>query len=347
MSVCYVDCPTRNVSTQCVIVKLSPELRNALPVRRSSSSSSVASANRTLPDALTLALIAPHTLLYCESPKELRDWRLYTGVESTQKSGGLKLHERYISDSFSCCGPRGVWGSTSPHTGTYVHESSCPFHADFVVFILKPELTDQLKDVLTIPCLPSLDESHFSQALHSVNHYLSLIQRGPSGAAETYRVLLKPPSPLSGNDLSIEDQMAAYNEMSRPQYTCGRSDSRAGAAVVYFDSNTPDNALVLAAMHLYSRRDDEIFTYCAISLPAIFHSIAGQTSNVKLCTVSDSVNRGHLQLGAIYNIAMLSRTLNFQSTRKSLENLVLYCNHHKLSCGARINSFLSVMHVAK
>ena len=280
VSVCYLDCPTRNVSSQCVIVKLSPELRSALPIRRSSSSSSVArSASRTPPsDPLTLALIAPHTFLYCESPKELRDWRLYTGVESTQKSGGLRLHERYVSESFTCCGPRGVWGSTPPHRGTYVHENSCPFQADFAVFVLKQELTDQLKDVLTIPSLPSLGEGRFSQALRTGNHYLSLIQRGPSGAAETHRVLLKPPSSLSRNDPSIEDQMAAYNETSRLQYTCGHSDSRSGAAVVYFDSDTPDIALVLAAMHLYSRRDDEIFTHCAISLPAIFHTIAGQTS---------------------------------------------------------------------
>lgn len=132
-----------------------------------------------------------------------------------------------------------------------------------------------MKDVLTIPCIPSLDEALFSYALRSGNHYLSLIQRGPSGASETHRVLLKPPSSLSGNDLSIEDQMAAYHESSHLQYTCGHTISPSGAAVVYFDSDTPDNALVLCAMHLYSRRDDEAFTHCGISLPAIFHAIAG------------------------------------------------------------------------
>ena len=279
VSVCYLECPARDVSCQCIVARLSSELRNSLPVHGSSFSGGDGG-----PVALTLALIAPHTFLYCESPRELREWRLHTGTDAGgHKTGGyLKLHEKHVSDFFTCCGPRGVWGGTSTHTGTYIDENSCPFHANFVVFVLKPELADQLKDALTIPSLPSLDETRFLQVLSSGNYYLSLIQRDLSGVAESHRILLKPPSSSSsssssaGSELSIDERIAAYGETSRLQYTCGHSDSSSGAAVVYFDPETPDNALVLAAMNLYSRRDDEVFTHCGVSLPAIFHAIAGE-----------------------------------------------------------------------
>jgi hypothetical protein len=273
VSVCFLENTSSNATCQCVVAKLSPELRHALRIRNSSSSSS-----RDGAASLTLVLIAPHTFLHYENPRELREWRMYTGADVSHKSspgGGLRLHDRYVSDFFTCCGPRGVWHSSSAHVGTYIEENSCPFQANFTVLVLKRELADQLREVLTIPSLPSLDEGSFSQALRCRNHYLSLIQREPSGVAETHKVLLKPPSSLAANDLTVEDSIAAYTETSHLQYTCGYSDSRSGAAVVYFDSYTPDNRLVLAAIHLYSRRDDEVFTHCGISLPAIFHAIAG------------------------------------------------------------------------
>lgn len=251
---------------QCVIVKLSPELGSALHFEDRHS--------------MTLALIAPHTHLHLSNPKELREWRMQTGADSVHKSAGLKLNERYISHFYTCCGPHGVWGGSEIHTGKYIDENSCPFHANFTVLVLKPELTDQLKDELTIPYLPSLNENHFSQALHSGNLYFTLIKREESGVSEAHKVLLKRPSSLVGNELSIEERITAYAETAQVQYTCGHvsffDDKCAGAGVVYFDQTTPDNALMLAAVHLYSRRDDEEITHCGISLPAIFHAIAGE-----------------------------------------------------------------------
>lgn len=227
---------------------------------------------------MILALIAPHTFLQYTDPKELREWRMQTGAETLHKhkTSGLALHERYFSHFYTCCGPQGVWGGSKIHKRAYINENSCPFKSDFTVLILKPELTDQIKDVLTIPTLPSLDENIFSQALRSGNHYFSLIKRDRSGSTETHKVLLKAPTSQASNDLAIEDSIQAYNAISQLQYTCGYGESNAGAGVVYFDSTTPDNALVVAAVHLYSRRDDEVFTHCAISLPAIFHAIAGE-----------------------------------------------------------------------
>ena len=274
VSVCHLDCPARNISCQGTIVRLSPDLVSALPLRRSSSSCREAQPEAS---ALTLALVAPHTFLYCDSQRELRDWKLRTGPD---KVASLRLHERHVSHFFTCCGPHGVWGGTFPHRGSYIDENSCPFQADFIVFVLKPDLTDQFRDVFTIPSLPSLDETQFSHVLSRGNHFLSLIQREVSGVVKTHRVLPKsspsPSSSLPGTNLSIEEGIAAYNESTRLQYTCGNTELCSGAAVVYFDSETPDNALVVAAMHLYSRRDDEIFIHCGISLPAIFHAIAGE-----------------------------------------------------------------------
>jgi hypothetical protein len=81
------------------------------------------------------------------------------------------------------------------------------------------------------------------------------------------------------NDQSVADRITAYIETSLLQYTCGHVGffdvTSAGAGIVYFDQTTPDNALMLVAIHLYSRHDDEEITHCAISLPAIFHAIAG------------------------------------------------------------------------
>ena len=267
VSVCHLDCQSRNLSCQSVVIKLSPEIMHALRIHSDSQSS------------LTLALVAPHTkFLHYSNPRELREWRMQTGTDSGihGKSLSIKLHERYISHFYTCCGPQGVWSDSAVHTGTYIDENTCPFKADFVVLILKKELTDQLKDVLTIPSLPSLDEITFLQALRSGNHFFSLIQREKLGGSETHKVLLKPPSAISGTDIAIDNRITAYNETSRIQYTCGYGDvASPGAGVVYFDPTTPDNALVLAAIHLYSRRDDDIITLCGISLPAIFHAIAG------------------------------------------------------------------------
>ena len=230
---------------------------------------------------MLLALVAPHTFLCYSNPRELREWRLQTGADSIHKTGGLKLHERYVSHFYTCCGPHGVWGGREIHRGRHVSEDSCPFQANFTVLVLKRELTDHLKDVLTIPSLPSLEENVFSQALRSGNHYFTLIQRGPMGESEAHNVLLKRPSSLTGNDLSVADRITAYMETSLLQYTCGHVGffdvTSAGAGVVYFDQTTPDNALILAAIHLYSRHDDEEITHCAISLPAIFHAIAGES----------------------------------------------------------------------
>ena len=268
VSVCHLECQGRSVCCQCVIIKLSSQLKVALRL------------NGDSPSSMTLALVAPHTFLSYSIPRELREWRLQTGADSVHRSGGLKLHEKYVSHFYTCCGPQGVWGGDEIHRGKYVSEDSCPFNGNFTVLVLKRELTDQLKDVLTIPSLPSLDENVFSQALRSGNHYFTLIQRGPLGVSEAHNVLLKHPSSLVANDQSVADRITAYMETSLLQYTCGHVGffdvTSAGAGIVYFDQTTPDNALMLAAIHLYSRHDDEEITHCAISLPAIFHAIAGE-----------------------------------------------------------------------
>ena len=262
VAVCHLECQSKNLSCQCVIIKLSPELRDVLQSGRDAHCS------------MMLALVAPHTFLYHANPRELREWKMHTGAESVHKSVGMRLHEKYVSHFYTCCGPHGVWNGSKAHTGMYIDEYSCPFQADFIVLVLKKEFADQLKDVLTIPSIPSLNENTFSQALRSGN--ISLIQRGRSGDSETHKVLLKPPPSLVGTNMSIEDKITAYSETSQIQYTCSYGDvTSPGAGVVYFDPSTPDNALVLAAVHLYSRRDDEVITYCGISLPAIFHAIAG------------------------------------------------------------------------
>lgn len=228
---------------------------------------------------MTLALIAPHTYLHISNLRELREWQMQTGSDCLHKRAGLKLHERHVSRFYTCCGPQGIWRGSKIHAGEYVKEESCPFHANFTVLILKPELTDQLNKVLTIPCLPSLNASHFSQALCSGNHHFRLIQRGRLGVSESHEVLLKPLSPLEGNELSTEQRITAYTETAQLKYTFTNctffNTTSAGAAVVYFDQTTPNNALTLAAIHLYMSHDDEEIVHYGISLPAIFHAIAG------------------------------------------------------------------------
>lgn len=265
VSVCHLECRKKNIYCQCVVVKLGPELRSALQLEDCHS--------------MTLALIAPHTYLYISNPKELREWHMQTGADCLHKHAGLKLHERYISRFYTCCGPHGVWSSSEAHTGDYIKENSCPFHANFTVLILKSELTDRLKEVLTIPCLPSLNENHFSQALRSGNHHFRLIQRGRLGVSESHEVLLKPLSPLDSNELSTDQRIMAYTETAQLKYTFTNGTffdtTSAGAGVVYFDQTTPNNALTLAAIHLYMCHDDEEIVHYGISLPAIFHAIAG------------------------------------------------------------------------
>ena len=263
---CHLECPSKGVCCQCVIVKLCSDLKSALHINDS--------------HPLTLALIAPHTFLH--STRDLRDWRLQTGADGVDKSTGLKLHEKNFSRFYTCCGPEGVWGGSNTHAGKYVDESSCPFQGNFTVLILKQELTTQLKDVLTIPYLPRLDENTFSQSLRNGNHCFTLIQRRKMWAAEAHKVLMRVPSFLQGSNLSIDNRIAAYEETAQLHYTCGHVSffdvSSAGAGVVYFDQTTSDNALMLAAIHLYSRRDDDVIVHCGISLPAIFHAIAGNVS---------------------------------------------------------------------
>ena len=261
VSICRLECPSKGVQCQGVIVRLNPELRSALEVEES------------LPVAL--ALITSHSHLH--SKAQLKEWKMHVGMDNSHKPNGFKLSEKHFSHFYTCCGPEGVWEKSEMHTGSFVDESTCPFQANFSVLILKHGLTEQLlKRDLTIPLVPLLDESSFSQILHS-SHF-TLIQRGSFGVAEAHKVYLCPSSALF-DEASVEETIAVYTETSQLRYTCDHIDffdaASTGAGIVYFDQSADDYALKLAAIHMFSRRDDDAFVHCGISVPAIFHAIAG------------------------------------------------------------------------
>ena len=98
VSVCHLECAKKSISCQCVIAKLGPELVGALRLRgHGSGRRDGACCGKDGVQQMVLALIAPHTFLHCEKPRELREWRMRTGAESLHKShkpaggGGLPL----------------------------------------------------------------------------------------------------------------------------------------------------------------------------------------------------------------------------------------------------------------
>lgn len=273
VSVCRLECPSKGIQCQGMIVKLSAELRSALEVEES------------LPVAL--ALITSHSHLH--SKAQLKEWKMHAGMDNSHKLNGLKLSEKHFSHFYTCCGPEGIWGGTAIHAGGFVDESTCPFLANFSVLVLKHALTEQLlKRDLTIPLVPLPEECSFSQILRS--NYFTLIQRGTFGVAEAHKAYLCPFS-APFDEASVEETITAYTETSQLRYTCDHIDffdaTSTGAGIVYFDQSADDCALKLAAIHMFSRRDDDAFVHCGISVPAIFHAIAGiipsACSMVTLC----------------------------------------------------------------
>ena len=79
----------------------------------------------------------------------------------------------------------------------------------------------------------------------------------------------------------MEDTITAYGETCQLRYNCehisSRDASSVGAAIVYFDQATDDNKLTLVAIHMCSRfQEDELVAHIGISIPSIFHAIAGK-----------------------------------------------------------------------
>ena len=253
------------IKCQAVIVRLTADLRSALSI------------DESLPVAL--ALISSHDHLH--SKIQLKDWKLHIGIDGLHKQGSFKLTQKYFSHFYTCCGPHGIWGGNEVHLSSCIDESSCPFQANFSVFILRSFLTEYLlKKDLTIPLVPLLNECSFSQILHGST--FTLLQRGSLGIAEAHKVILCPSSSNSSmlcDEGPVEETILAYNSTCQLQYTCKQIEffdsSSAGAAIVYFDHTADNLALKLGAIHLFSCRVDDTFVHHGISVPAIFHAIAG------------------------------------------------------------------------